>query len=125
MARQWLVILQGLDGRVDRSAGVMAKHQNERRTEHGYRVFQTRNRLVGSKISGHPADKEVAAAAVKGVFRRDARVGAAQDSGIGVLAADQSFPFALEVVTRHYSLDIALVSLQQTLQGRFRREQVF
>ena len=107
MAGQGGVVLQRLDGCIDRAAAFVAEHQNERRVEHRDRIFQARDRVVIGEIAGDAADEQVAAAAVEGVFGRDAGIRAAQDAGIGILPAGQCLALVLEIVPARDAFDIA------------------
>jgi hypothetical protein len=77
----------------------MPQHQNERRVEYGDGVFQARDGVVIGEVSRNPADKKIAPAAIESVFRRDARIGATEDAGIGVLPTGQHLALVHEIVT--------------------------
>ena len=109
MAGQRLVVLERLDRGIDRAAGVVAEHQDQRRVQHGDAIFQARDRLVGGEIAGDAADEEIAPSAVEGIFGRDARIGAAQDRRIGILAAGQRFALMLEIMPPRHAFDIARI----------------
>ena len=88
------------------------------------RIFQAGNGFVTGKISGDTADEKVSSRAVESVFRRDARIRATQDGGIGILAANQRFALVSEVVAARNPVDIAFISLLQLFQRRVRRHHV-
>ena len=94
----------------------MAEHQDERRIQDGDGIFQAGDRLVAGKISGHAANEEIASAGIEGVFRRDARIGAAQDGGEGILTSDQGLPLTLEIVTPRFALGVALIAFHEPLE---------
>ena len=124
MAGQGGVVLERLDRRIDGAAAFMAKHQDERRIEHRDGIFQARDRIVVGEIAGDATDEQIAAAAVEGIFGRDAGIRAAQDAGIGILAAGQCLAFVLEIVPARDAVDIAGVALHQPLQRLVRRNRV-
>src|SRR5258707_2087968 len=69
---------------------------------------------IVSSLAKLPATRQTnSSATIEGIFGRDARVGAAQDAGVGVLSPDQRFPLILEVVTPGNSVDVPLVALHQ------------
>src|SRR5579871_1636444 len=98
MARQRLVILERLDRGIHRAAGVVAEHEDRWHAQNGNGVFEARNGFLGGEIAGDAADEKIAPAAVKSVFGSDARVGAAQDRGIRILAAGERFALMLEIM---------------------------
>ena len=70
----------------------------------------------GGEISCDTTDKEIAATAVEGVFRRDAGIGATQDAGVRILAASQRFPLMGEIVPARAAVDITGIAFQQPRQ---------
>ena len=113
MARQRGVVFERLDGRVNRSASVVAKYHDQGRTQDGNCIFHAGNRIVIGEVTRHAADEQVASGAIKGIFGRDARIGATQNAGVGILPPNQRFPFTLEVMTPGNSVDVQLVAFHQ------------
>ena len=113
VSRQVVLSLSDLIVALDRAAAVVTQHQDQRRAEHGDGIFQAGDRFIVGEVAGHAANEEIAAAAIEGIFGRDARIGAAQDGGVRVLAAGQRLPLMLEVVPQRHALDIARISFQQ------------
>src|ERR1700681_392817 len=99
MARQRGVVLERFDGRVDSAAGVVAKYHDEWRAKNGNSIFHAGDRIVVGEVARQAANEQIASATIEGIFGCDARIGAAQDAGIGVLPADEGLAFTLEFVT--------------------------
>src|SRR6266849_9919906 len=49
-------------------------------------IFHAGNRIVFGEVTRHAANEQVASATIEGIFGRDARVGATQDAGVGILS---------------------------------------
>ena len=116
MTRQRGAVPDGLDGGLDRAAGPVAQHHQERNIQDRDAVFEARDRFVIGEVAGHPAHEQVAAAGVESIFGRDARIGATEDRGERILPLDQRFTFGLEIVPPRHALDIAAVAGDQQLQ---------
>jgi hypothetical protein len=84
----------------------VSKHHNQRRLEHLHRVFQAGDHFVAGEIAGDAANKKVATRRVEAKFGSDARIGATQYRGEGVLAPAQRFAFVREVVPKRGALDV-------------------
>jgi hypothetical protein len=89
------------------------------------RVFEARDDDVAGEVTGQAADEHIAAGGIEAVFRGDARVGAAQHRGKGILAAAQRLALMLEVVPPADAIDVARIALHQTLERGVGRENVF
>jgi hypothetical protein len=76
-------------GGIHRPARFVSKHHNQRRLEHLHRVFQAGDHFVAGEIAGDAANKKVATRRVEAKFGSDARIGATQYRGEGVLAPAQ------------------------------------
>ena len=110
-----------LYGGIDGAAAIVTQHQNQGHTQYRDGIFQTGDRFVTGEISSHAANEQIAPAAVESVFGRDARIGAAQNGGVRVLASGQRLPLMLEIVTQRYARNVARISLLQALERSFRR----
>lgn len=108
--------LDRLQRRIDRAASVMAEHEDQRRIQHGHRVFHAGDGFGAGKISGDAANEQIAAASVEGIFRRDARIGTAQYGRERILSADQRLALVLEIVPPRHAVDIAGIAFRQALQ---------
>src|ERR1700691_1551968 len=116
------VVLERFDRRTDCATCVVTENKNQRRAKLSNGVFQTGDRFTIGEIARHAANKEIAAAAVEGVFGCDSRIRTAQYGGVGVLASGQRFALMLEIVTQRYALDVTRVSpLQAVERGRGRQ----
>ena len=124
VSRQCGVVLERFYRRIDRAAAIVTQNKDQRRTKHGNGIFQTRDGFIVGEIAGHAANEKIAPAAVESVFGRDARIGAAQDGGVGVLAPDQRFPLMFEVVPQRNALDVARIAFQQAFERSARRQHV-
>jgi len=91
----------------------VAEHDEERGAEHGGGVFQAGEAVGFEEVAGDADDEEVAAAGVEGEFGTDARVGAAQDAGVGVLPVGQGLALGLEIHAFRQAGDVALVAGDQ------------
>jgi len=68
-------------------------------------------------IAGDAADEQVAARSVEAIFRSDAGIGTAENSGEGILALAQRFALVAEIVTSAHAVNIAGVALHQPVQS--------
>ena len=125
VAGQRGAVLDRFDGGIDRAAGVVAKHHDQRRVEHRDGIFQACRHFVAGEIAGDAADENVAARGVEAIFGRDARVGAAEHSGVRILPCAQGFTLVLEVVTPAHPFDIARIASHQPVERGIGRNDVF
>ena len=124
MPREFLVILDRLDGRIDGSALGVTKDKYKRRSEHGHGVLEAGERIDVREIARYAAYEEVSAARIESILRSDARVCAPQDSGEGILSERQRGTLGDEIVALHSSFNVAIVSFQETFERGVRRQSV-
>ena len=124
MPREFLVILDRLDGRIDGSALGVTKDKYKRRSEHGHGVLEAGDRIDVREIARYAAYEEVSAARIESILRSDARVCAPQDSGEGILSERQRGTLGDEIVALHSSFNVAIVSFQETFERGVRRQSV-
>ena len=118
-------VLDRFDGGVDRAAGLMTEHQDQRRIEHLHGIFEARDHLVAGEISGDAADEQVAARGVEAVFRGDPGIGAAQDGGEWILPFAERFALVAEIVPPRIAFDVARIAFHQPVQRGIGRDDVF
>ena len=106
------------------AASLVPEHHDERRVEDCHGVFEARDHIVIGKISGDPANEEVAAARVEGIFGSDTRIGAAQNGRVRVLPFRQRLALMAEIVALRHALDIAGVPRHQEIERGLRRNDV-
>ena len=86
MTWQGRPVLQRLDGGVYRAARFAPKYHDQRRLKHLHSVSQAGHHFVAGEIAGDAANKQVATRRVEAKFGSDARIGATQYGGEGILA---------------------------------------
>src|ERR1700720_4396743 len=87
MAGKSGAILDRFYCRIDRTAGVVAEHQDEWGFQHLHGILKACNNFSAREIARDAADENVAACRVKAIFGRDAGVGATEDAGEWVCPA--------------------------------------
>ena len=120
MAGKSGAILDRFYCRIDRTAGVVAEHQDEWGFQHLHGIFKACNNFSAGEIARDAADENVAACRVKAIFGRDAGVGATEDAGEWVLPCAQGLAFMAEVVPFADAVDIPGVTLHQSLKRSVR-----
>ena len=125
VAGQRGAVLDRFDGGVDRTARLVAEHQDQRRIEHLYGIFQTGDHLVAGEIPRDTADEQVAACGIEAIFRGNARIGAAENGGERILPFAERFALAAEIVPFGIAFDVARVAFHQPLQRGIGRDDVF
>jgi hypothetical protein len=78
-----------------------------------------------AKLPATRQDEHVAARGIEAVFRGDARVGAAEHRGKGVLPRAQRFALMLEVVPSADAFDVTRIALHQAVERRVGGKHVF
>jgi hypothetical protein len=125
MARQRGAVPDRFDRGVDRAAGFVTEHHQEGRMKDRNGIFEARDDVGVEEVAGHPAHEQIAAGGIEGIFRRHARIGAAENARERILSLAQGFALMLEIVPPGYPLDIALIAHHQALERRIGRQDVF